>query len=163
MRRPTRAQALLAGFDARGAQSVFVRHLRSLGGAPSADAVLAALAATLGWGPLLRKRVTRLTVECLGPWLQLFGTVIGASVDASRHAPGALLRHRRRPNCSASARSAETAFVALLGRAPGESDLFAFQSLVGMLLTNGPGTISAQGAKGAVVVRRAGRAPSGCS
>ena len=44
----------------------------------------------------------------------------------------------------------ETAFVALLGRAPGESDLFAFQSLVGMLLTNGPGTISAQGVKGAV-------------
>ena len=30
------------------------------------------------------------------------------------------------------------------------ADLFAFQTLVGLLLTNGPGAISAQGAKGAV-------------
>ena len=30
------------------------------------------------------------------------------------------------------------------------SDLFAFQTLVGLLLSNGPGTISSQGAKGAV-------------
>jgi len=32
----------------------------------------------------------------------------------------------------------------------GQNDLFAFQTLVGLLLSNGPGTISAQGAKGAV-------------
>ena len=44
----------------------------------------------------------------------------------------------------------EVAFAALLGRMPGEDDLFAFQTLVGLLLTNGPGAISAQGAKGAV-------------
>ena len=44
----------------------------------------------------------------------------------------------------------EIAFAALLGRMPGEDDLFAFQTLVGLLLTNGPGAISAQGAKGAV-------------
>ena len=120
-----------------------------LGGHPSADAVLAAICATLAWGPLMRKRVSRLTVECLPPWLQLFGTLIGASVDASRHEPArfcgidaAELLGRRSLT--------EIAFVALLGRQPSESDLFAFQTLVGMLLTNGPGTISAQGAKGAV-------------
>lgn len=44
----------------------------------------------------------------------------------------------------------EIAFAALLGHTPGEKDLFAFQTLVGLLLTNGPGAISAQGAKGAV-------------
>src|SRR5204862_1463415 len=44
----------------------------------------------------------------------------------------------------------EIAFAALLGRVPGKDDLFAFQTLVGLLLTNGPGAISAQGAKGAV-------------
>ena len=38
----------------------------------------------------------------------------------------------------------------MLGRQPDEDDLFAFQTLLGLLLTNGPGTISAQGAKGAV-------------
>jgi len=144
-----RGLALLAGFETRGAQSVFVRHLRALGGHPSADAIIAAIAATLAWGPLMRKRVSRLTAECLGPWLQLFGTLIGASVAADRHEPGrfcgidtADLLGRRSLT--------ETAFVALLGRTPSESDAFAFQSLVGMLLTNGPGTISAQGAKGAV-------------
>ena len=52
--------------------------------------------------------------------------------------------------CWAAASLGEVAFAALLGRAPGEDDLFAFQTLVGLLLTNGPGAISAQGAKGAV-------------
>jgi succinyl-CoA synthetase alpha subunit len=145
-----RAAALLAGFDARGAKSVFVQFLRGLGGAPSADAVLAAIAATLGYGPLMRKRVTRLTVECVGPWLQLFGTALGASVDASRHAQDGSFCGIVAPDLLGRRSLAETAFVALLDRLPSESDLFAFQSLVGMLLTNGPGTISAQGAKGAV-------------
>ncbi len=49
-----------------------------------------------------------------------------------------------------SASLGEVAFAALLGRKPSENDLFAFQTLVGLLLTNGPGAISAQGAKGAV-------------
>ena len=44
----------------------------------------------------------------------------------------------------------EVAFVALLGLQPKPADLFTFQVLVGLLLSNGPGTISAQGAKGAV-------------
>ena len=75
--------------------------------------------------------------------------MIGASVDASRHEKGrfcgldneALLdRHSL----------AEIAFAALFGLAPKEGDLFALQTLLGLLLTNGPGAISAQGAKGAV-------------
>jgi hypothetical protein len=40
--------------------------------------------------------------------------------------------------------------VTLLGESPQPSDLLAFQVLLGLLLSNGPGTISAQGAKGAV-------------
>lgn len=144
-----RAEALLAGLHARGAKSVFVDFLCRLGGTPSADAVLGAIAATLGWGPLMRKRVSRLTVECLGPWLQLLGTAIGASVDASRHAPDAFCGIARAELLGRRSLT-ETAFVALLGREPGASDLFGFQSLMGMLLTNGPGTISAQGVKGAI-------------
>lgn len=144
-----RAAALLAGFDARGARSAFVRWLRAQQGHPSAAAVLAAISATLAWGPLMRKRVSRLTAECVGPWLQLFGTLIGASVDTPRHEPQrfcGIAEAELLGRCSLT----ETAFVALLGRAPSASDLFGFQALVGMLLTNGPGTISAQGVKGAV-------------
>jgi len=171
-----RAQAMLDGLRARGARSVFVRYLERLQGYPTADAVLAAITTTLGWGPLMRKRVSRLTVECLPAWMQLFGTAIGASVDASRHEATRFCGISEADLLGARSLT-EVACVALLqdrpaagppqgGTAPsggsepreagsvgGQSrpgDLFAFQTLVGLLLSNGPGTISAQGAKGAV-------------
>ena len=143
------ARAMLAGIQARGAKSVFVRYLRELPGHPSADAVLAAIAATLAWGPLMRRRISRLTAESLPWWLRLFGALIGASVPADQHAADRFcgidttdIIERRTLG--------EVAFVALLGLPPKPADLFAFQVLVGLLLSNGPGTISAQGAKGAV-------------
>ena len=83
-----KAEAMLAGLKQRGAESVFVRYLESLDGYPSADAVLAAVTTTLAWGPLMRKRLSTLTAESLPWWLRLFGTLIGASVPADRHAPG---------------------------------------------------------------------------
>ena len=43
-----------------------------------------------------------------------------------------------------------TSFLTLLGRQPSESELYEFQVLLGLIITNGPGTISAQGSKGAV-------------
>jgi hypothetical protein len=111
--------------------------------------VLAAISATLAWGPLSRKRISRATAEGFPWWLQLFGTLIGASADAARHEPGKFCGIDEHDLlCRASL--SEVAFAALLGRVPGEDDLFAFQTLVGLLLTNGPGAISAQGAKGAV-------------
>lgn len=144
-----RAQAMLDGLRARGARSVFVRFVERLGGHASAAAVLAAITTTVGWGPLMRKRVSRLTVECLPGWCQLFGAMLGASVDASRHEPtrfcgmdGAELLGSRSLT--------EVAYVALLHDAPSEHDLHAFQTLVGLLLSNGPGTITSQGVKGAV-------------
>lgn len=144
-----RAIALLAAVEQRGARSVFLRWLKSQPGHPTEAAVLAAISATLAWGPLSRKRISRATAESFPWWLQLFGTLIGASADASQHQPGRfcgideteLLGH---------ASLGEVAFAALLGRKPGEADLFGFQTLMGLLLTNGPGAISAQGAKGAV-------------
>jgi succinyl-CoA synthetase alpha subunit len=147
--RDEKAEAMLAGLKARGAKSVFVRYVEGLDGHPSADAVLGAIAATLAWGPLMRKRISRITAEAVAWWTRLFGTLIGASVDADRHEPtrfcgipvGDILQRRS---------LTEVAYVALLGLEPEPANLFAFQTLVGLLLTNGPGAISAQGAKGAV-------------
>lgn len=144
-----RAERLLAGVSAHEARSVFLRWLQALPGHPTEAAVLAAISATLAWGPLSRKRISRLTAENFPWWLQLFGTLIGASADAARHEAGRfcgiddekLLGHLS---------LGEIAFTALLGTLPTADDLFAFQTLVGLLLTNGPGAISAQGAKGAV-------------
>ncbi len=144
-----KAQAMLAGLKARSAKSVFVRYLQSLGGHPTEDAVLAAITTTLAWGPLMRRRISRLTAESLPWWMRLFGALIGASVPADQHTADSF--------CNLSAADilerrpiSEVAFVALLGLAPKPADLFSFQVLVGLLLSNGPGTISAQGAKGAV-------------
>ena len=144
-----KAQAMLAGLEARGARSVFLAWLRGLGGHPTADGVLAAVAATLAWGPLMRKRISRLTAESLPWWLQLFGVLIGASAEATQHEPERF--------CGLSAEEmlrsrslTEVAYAALLRREATPADLFAFQTLVGLLLSNSPGTISAQGAKGAV-------------
>jgi len=144
-----RAQAMLAAIDARGAKSAILRCLRELPGHPTADVVLAAMAATVAWGPLMRRRISRLTAESLPWWIQLFGTLIGASAPASQHgandfcgiATADILGRRS---------LAEVAFVALFGLEPRPADLFSFQVLIGLLLSNGPGTISAQGAKGAV-------------
>jgi succinyl-CoA synthetase alpha subunit len=143
------AEAMLAGLRARGAKSVFVRYMQSLPGHPTADAVLAAITTTLAWGPLMRKRVSRLTVESLPWWMRLFGALIGASVPADQHGADtfcgmAISDILERRSIS------EVAFTALLGLPPNPADLFSFQVLVGLLLSNGPGTISAQGAKGAV-------------
>jgi hypothetical protein len=144
-----RAEAMLEGLRVRGARSVFLRFLERLGGHPTADAVLAAITTTLGWGPLMRKRVSRLTVECLPAWMQLFGTSIGASVDTSRHEATRFCGISEADLLGARSLT-EVACVALLHAQPRPGDLFAFQTLVGLLLSNGPGTISAQGAKGAV-------------
>lgn len=144
-----RASAMLQGLKARGARSVIVSYLQSLPGHLTEDAVLAAITTTLAWGPLMRKRVSRITAESLPWWMRLFGALIGASVPANQHAADSFcgmaasdILERRPIN--------EVAFIALLGLTPNPADLYAFQVLVGLLLSNGPGTISAQGAKGAV-------------
>jgi succinyl-CoA synthetase alpha subunit len=147
--RDAHADALIAGVEARGGRSVFLRWLKSLPGNPTEAAALAAISATLAWGPLSRKRISRLTAECFPWWLQLFGTLIGASADASKHEPGRFCGIESKQMLGKLSLG-EIAFAALLGHAPGADDLFAFETLVGLLLTNGPGAISAQGAKGAV-------------
>ncbi|BAL22793.1 CoA-binding domain protein [Azoarcus sp. KH32C] len=144
-----RTDAMLAGLEARGARSVFVRYLRGVGRPVSADAVLAAATTTLAWGPLMRKRVSRLTVETLPWWMKLFGALIGASADAAQHRPESFCGMPM-TELLGEASMTDVACRALLDRAPDAADRFAFQTLVGILLTNGPGTISAQGAKGAV-------------
>jgi succinyl-CoA synthetase alpha subunit len=147
--RDPHAEAMLAALRSRGARSAFVRYLEGLGGYPSRQAVLAAITTTIAWGPLMRKRLSRLSAENLPWWICLIGTLIGASVDAGRHEPGRF--------CGLAFEEVlgklgltEIIYVALLGLAPQPANLFALQTLLGLLLTNGPGAISAQGAKGAV-------------
>jgi len=143
------ASAMIAAASARGVRSAPLAWLLAQGGYPNADAILAALTTTLAWGPLQRKRVSRTTVENLPWWMRIIGTLIGATADADAHCQDSLCGIARQELLGQRSLT-EVAATALLGRQPGADDLFAFQTLTGLLLTNGPGSISAQGAKGAV-------------
>ena len=135
----------------RGAR-IGVRALPSTAcrGHPTADAVLAAITATLAWGPLhaqahlaAHRREPAVVDAPVRHADRRFGRGRrGTSRPLLRHpderhpGPAARRPRSRSSRCSAARRS--------------DGDLFAFQTLVGLLLTNGPGAISAQGAKGAV-------------
>ena len=144
-----KANAVLDGLEARQAKSPFVRYVRSLKRHPTADGALAAAALTLAWGPLMRKRISTMTAEMLPWWLRLFGTLIGASVDASQHTQTSFCGLTN-DEIIRSRSLTDVAYTALFNAAPDAAGQFAFQTLLGLLLSNGPGTISAQGAKGAV-------------
>ena len=134
-KRDAKAEAMLAGLEARGATSVFIRYLETLDGHPTADGVLAAIATTLAWGPLMHKRISRLTAESLPWWIRLFGALIGASVAAERHEPGRFcgIPECRNPRAALARPRSRTLPSSGSRRKP--ANLFAFQTLVGLLLT----------------------------
>jgi succinyl-CoA synthetase alpha subunit len=144
-----KAEAMLSAVKARGAHSAFLRFVQALGGHATSDAVLAAIAATVAWGPLMRRRISLTSALNLPWWLRLTGTLIGASVPAAQHEAE---RYCGVPNDELLRgwSLTEVAGLSLFGRKLEPAHQFALQTLIGLLLTNGPGTISAQGAKGAV-------------
>ena len=160
-RRTPRAATLLAALEARRGKSVFVRYLRTLGDRVDCGRGACRGRADTGLGSAEAQADLPADGAQSAMALALFGTLLGASVPAgvTRPTASAAFPTRRfwRPDRDR-------------GRLPGADrpadpkpeDLFAFQMLVGLLLSNGPGTISAQGAKGASPPT-ARRRRSGCS
>src|SRR5208283_2530753 len=116
---------------------------------PRPDAILAAIATTIAWGPLMRKRISRLTAETLPWYLRLYGVMIGASIPGRHHQHGSLCGVAREERFSRWT-MADFLCLALIGRKPTEREARPLQILTGLLISNGPGAITAQGAKGAV-------------
>ncbi len=144
-----RPQAMLDAIAARGARSVFLDVLTAQVESLSRDAILAAIATTIAWGPLMRKRITRLTAETLPWYLRLYGVMVGAVIPGAQHKPGMLYDIPRAERFS-NWTMADLCFLAMTGKKPTEAEALPLQILVGLLISNGPGSISAQGAKGAV-------------
>jgi hypothetical protein len=144
-----RPKAMLKAVRDRGGKSLFLKFLESLDARPSRDAILAAIATTIAWGPLMRKRISRLTAETLPWYLRLYGVMIGASIPGRHHQPGSLCGISREERFSRWS-MADLLFLALTGKKPSEAEARPLQILIGLLISNGPGSISAQGAKGAV-------------
>ena len=144
-----RPEAMLQALEQRDAKSVFLRFVTGLGGRPSRDAILAAIATTIAWGPLMRKRITRLTAETLPWYLRLYGVMVGASIPGKHHLPGSLYGIPREERFGKWT-MADLCFLAMTGKKPTAAEAQPLQVLIGLLISNGPGAISAQGAKGAV-------------
>lgn len=147
--RDVRPELMIKAVRVRGAKSVFVRLLEAIGSPVHRDAVLAALATTIAWRPLLTKRISRITARTLPWYLRLYGVMIGASIPGPQHQRGSLCGIPRDERFH-SWTMADFAFLAITGRKPTEAESRPLQTLIGLLVSNGPGTISAQGAKGAV-------------
>lgn len=130
--------------------SVFISFVdKASMGRPSKDAVLAAIWATLGWSGLMRKKISKLTMNSL-PWYSLiFSAFVGCSVSENKHTATSFCGIKN-DELVESWSFTEVAFLALIGRRPTGAELFEFSVLLGLIISNGPGTISAQGAKGGV-------------
>ena len=142
-------EAMLAAVRDRGAKSVFLELLLRQGGRLSRDAILAAISTTIAWGPLVRKRISRLTAETLPWYLRLYGTMVGASIPARHHQWGSLAGISQAERYGAWT-MADLCFLAITGKKPTPEQALPLQILIGLLISNGPGSISSQGAKGAV-------------
>jgi len=130
--------------------SVFVNFVKAAaGGKPSTDALFSAVWMTLGWAPLMRKEISKATIIAL-PWhSKVFSTIVGASVPSEKHTEKKFLGMDAAELIKKKSFT-EVAFAALVGREPSKDELVEFSMLLGLIISNGPGTISAQGAKGGV-------------
>jgi hypothetical protein len=144
-----RPALMIKAVRARGAKSLFLKLLEGFGAPVHRDAVLAALATTIAWGPLMRKRISRITARTLPWYLRLYGVMIGASIPGEQHQRGSLCGIPRDERFETWT-MADLAFLAMTGKKPTEAEARPLQVLIGLLISNGPGAISAQGAKGAV-------------
>lgn len=149
-----KGEAMLAAIETRAATSVFVKFLQTLAkqanGHIPCSVMMAAISAHLGWQALVHKRLSVNTFMNI-PWhLRIFSAVIGASVSADRQAQKDKFCDIEVAELMGSWSFTETAFLALLNRRPDKDELYSISVLLGLIITNGPGTISAQGAKGAV-------------
>ena len=140
---------MLAGLAERGVTSMPLRWLATQGGHPQVPGVVAAIAGTLVWKSLAHKEISRITAEELPWWLELFGTMIGAAAPTAAHTAEGFCGIPM-AQVLGQASVTELAAAALLGERPSADILDGFAMLTGLLLTNGPGAITAQGAKGAV-------------
>ena len=146
----TASASMLKKIDSLGRKSVFIEFVKEASGnSPSADALVAAIWTTLGWEPLIKRTVSKLTIAALPWYSRIFSSFVGCSVPASKHTADGFCGVKN-DDLISSWSFTDTAFLALIGRKPSETERFEFSMLLGLLITNGPGTISAQGCKGGV-------------
>lgn len=114
--------------------------------------LLATIAVCVLWNPMLEKRISRQLVEDSVTYFYLMSRIVAYSVVDREHNPHwKKLVDQKLSNLNHS--FTENAFKVLFGRVPSAPELIEFQALLGLTITNGPGTLSAKGAKESVSAR----------
>lgn len=134
-------QYILKQADAAG---MTIRHLKAF--------LLAAGTVCVLWRPMLRKRISRQTVEDAVSYFYLIARQYAYGViDPDGNKTWQKLTG---PSLSAMGESfTQNAFRILFGHKAGKEELMEFRYLIGLTLSNGAGTISAKGAKESVSAR----------
>jgi succinyl-CoA synthetase alpha subunit len=114
--------------------------------------LLATVAVCLLWKPMLEKRISRRVVEDAVAYFACVARLVSCSVlDRAKNEHWKRLAGGKPSNLTGS--FTENAFRILFGRAPEPQELMEFRTVVGLTVTNGPGTLSAKGAKESVSAR----------
>ncbi len=114
--------------------------------------LLATIAVCVLWNPMLEKRISRQLVEDAVTYFYLMARIVAYSVvDRTNNPHWKKLVDQKLSNLNHS--FTENAFKVLFGRNPDASELLEFQTILGLTVTNGPGTLSAKGAKESVSAR----------
>jgi succinyl-CoA synthetase alpha subunit len=144
------AKQMLEALEYRGVRLPMVDFvLKASDGKPHRDAIAAAIWTSIGWVSLKRRRITRQTLQNL-PWYgAIFSTIVGSVVSKMRHQNGMLMGVPFEILLK-EWDFTEVGFLVLRGHRPHPEQLFEFKLLIGLALTNGPGSLSAHGCKGSV-------------
>ena len=158
---PTAAGALLSDVKRTPRRCVAVRvtqHVLALAAREQRsvrdlhELLLATLAVCVFWKPMLEKRMTRQAVEDAVAYVACVAQIVSCSVlDRARNPFWKALAGGKPAHLGAS--FTENAFAVLFGRTPDRQELMEFRTVVGLAVTNGPGTLSAKGAKESVSAR----------
>lgn len=114
--------------------------------------LLATIAVCVLWNPMLEKRISRHLVEDAVTYFYLMARIVAYSVvDRGNNPHWQKLVDQKLSNLNHS--FTDNAFKVLFGRVPGASEQLEFKTILGLTVTNGPGTLSAKGAKESVSAR----------
>ncbi len=115
--------------------------------------LIAVLLVSIFWKPMLEKRMSRATAENAFTYIYIISKLVTFSViDRNSNAFWKKLASSRG---SLNTSFTENIFKILFNRPPDENERIELQYIIGLTITNGPGTLSAKGAKESVSARNA--------
>ncbi len=143
-----------------GQETILTRFAQSYSRNPAAGVtvdpcklLLSAILLGLAWKPLTERRISRETAQDIGSYLGVNGIIVGVSpVNPEKNAFWQQLHDLKDPELLATDFSS-TCFQILFNRIPEDRELFTFNALLNLTVTNGPGTLSALGAKESISAR----------